>query len=576
MRNQLVLGNITCNSLPCLAHRQLSHREMSRSDYQYEPLPSAETHIRLLEILPRSDARLIPLTLRTIPLSEAAGNYDAISYTWGTFLPVHEVSVDGQRLWLRENVWRFLRHCSSTELGEKHHRNLWIDSICINQKDVPEKNAQVQRMAAIFSQARQVIVWLGKASQTSLWAELTLGRYVRMAEFMREAHGRHGTPEDGDVSLRTDIRQLMTSPYWTRLWIVQELALAHQAVIVSGTELCDLTVFLGCASLARYFFRVDETDTEDTVWRAAAKQVDQLVQRHLYRETQSAYHGLAPLVESFAAQECYDPHDHVYGLLGLLEGGHSLPIDYNIDMEVLFWQVLEVTHQQVSAMFSGARRDSYQWNLEILLEIFQLRLKDIFAHDALQHRLVHDRFAVEMKNNGRVIPPSDAQTDISTVALTSNTSVFSLVVSWYYYGDLSILVSSDLSYAKLAYVSDPLNVAFAGDIFDSSVDTREMAMSGSIRQDLVVSMREQNMTHGILIAMAEAGGSLSVGFSFRSLVELSRLSAIGNEYLQPAEKKKGEVYVSSVREWPEGFPWDEVMEKVESARASIPTNAYTL
>ncbi|KAK4508482.1 hypothetical protein PRZ48_002221 [Zasmidium cellare] len=116
--------------------------------------------------------------------------------------------------------------------------------------------------------------------------------------------------------------------------------------------------------------------------------------------TQSPFRGnrgLASLVEEFAAQQCCDPHDHVYGLLGLLGEETTLAIDYNGDMELLFWQVLTLTHQQASAVATSDRRDSYEWNLETLLDILNLRLEDIFAHQALQRRIAQDRFAVEME-----------------------------------------------------------------------------------------------------------------------------------------------------------------------------------
>lgn len=540
-------------------------------DYIYQSLPSAKTHIRLLTLLPHSNAGHIAIALKAVPLSDAAGKYDAISYAWGPSEPVYEVLVDGQRLWLQENIWRFLKQCSSTSLGDKLIRPLWIDSICINQKNVPEKNQQVKQMATIYSRAKQAIVWLGEASRTSVWADYAFERYDRMRDFLFDAYSRRKAPENNDAAVKTNLRQIMTSTYWTRLWIVQELALAHTVAFVSGTDLCDLNAFWGIGTLMSHFFQVEDTGSEDVAWKSASKQVDRLVERHFARETQSPYRGLASLVEEFADQQCKDPHDHVYGLLGLLDSkqGEDL-VDYDRDMEVLFWNVLEVTHQQMSAVASGARRDSYQWNMETLLSVLQLRLQDVFAHKALQDRMLHDRFAVEMKNNGRVIPPAKEKAEKAGLMTSPNVALFSLIVSWYYYGDLSILVSSDLAYATLAYVSDPLNEAYAGDIFGSSVDTHVMNMSDCIRRDLMTSMQYQNMTYESLVNMAKEKGSLSVPFSFTSLVELSRLSAIGNEYFQPAEQRGG-AYISRAREWPGGIPWQEVMSKAEAARASIPT-----
>ena len=40
--------------------------------------------------------------------------------------------------------------------------NLWIDSICINQTDIPEKNIQVAMMGEIYNKADQVVIWLGE------------------------------------------------------------------------------------------------------------------------------------------------------------------------------------------------------------------------------------------------------------------------------------------------------------------------------------------------------------------------------------------------------------------------------
>jgi Heterokaryon incompatibility protein (HET) len=38
---------------------------------------------------------------------------------------------------------------------------IWIDAICINQKDIGEKNVQVPLMGEIYASAACVIVWLG-------------------------------------------------------------------------------------------------------------------------------------------------------------------------------------------------------------------------------------------------------------------------------------------------------------------------------------------------------------------------------------------------------------------------------
>ncbi|KAF2162373.1 hypothetical protein M409DRAFT_58467 [Zasmidium cellare ATCC 36951] len=342
----------------------MSTQNIQTKDYEYHPLPSAQTHIRLLSLLPRSNTEPIPLTLKTVvPLNEATNSYDAISYTWDSFLPVHEVSLDGRRLWLRENIWRFLLHCSSTRLA--------------HEGDIRAGDAG----GGVVGDGESD-VFVGGACGVEV--------------------GSDGGFFEGEWAT-TGYDQSVLDPALDR-------AGAGCAVFVSGTELCDINAFFRLGTLPGQFFQVG--DHENTEWKAAAKQIDRLFERHLARETQSPFQGLASLVEEFAAQQCCDPHDHVYGLLGLLEGGQELVIDYKSDMEVLFWQVLTATHQQMSAMSPGARRDS-----------------------------------------------------------------------WYYYGDLSILLSADLTFAQLAYVSDPLNVAYAGDIFAPPVETRQFAMTERAEYD---------------------------------------------------------------------------------------------
>ena len=46
-------------------------------------------------------------------------------------------------------------------------RSLWIDGICINQEASGERSHQVKLMKAVYSNAEQVLVWLGDGGQTS-------------------------------------------------------------------------------------------------------------------------------------------------------------------------------------------------------------------------------------------------------------------------------------------------------------------------------------------------------------------------------------------------------------------------
>lgn len=58
---------------------------------------------------------------------------------------------------VRQNLYKFLKSYRQT-LKRKY---LWIDALCIDQGNIPERNHQVAQMTSIYSNAEEVIVWLG-------------------------------------------------------------------------------------------------------------------------------------------------------------------------------------------------------------------------------------------------------------------------------------------------------------------------------------------------------------------------------------------------------------------------------
>ncbi|KAH8811281.1 heterokaryon incompatibility protein-domain-containing protein [Xylogone sp. PMI_703] len=92
--------------------------------------------------------------------------YEALSYTWSSSVDQLQIRVlDEEDAWLPVTVnlssaLRYLRH-------SKNPRSLWIDAICINQKDLQERQSQVQMMADIYQSANRVIVWLGPECDNS-------------------------------------------------------------------------------------------------------------------------------------------------------------------------------------------------------------------------------------------------------------------------------------------------------------------------------------------------------------------------------------------------------------------------
>ncbi len=73
-------------------------------------------------------------------------------------MPDRHVLCNGKSLAITANMEKLLLQLCLYS-GE---RLLWIDSMCINQASVEEKNPQVSSMPEIFMGAQQLLIWLGE------------------------------------------------------------------------------------------------------------------------------------------------------------------------------------------------------------------------------------------------------------------------------------------------------------------------------------------------------------------------------------------------------------------------------
>jgi hypothetical protein len=84
--------------------------------------------------------------------------YTALSYTWGDAPADCIIELNGQPFHVRRNLWDFLDRARKADFVWY----LWIDALCIDQSTVRERNHQVALMGKMYSQAREVLVWLGQ------------------------------------------------------------------------------------------------------------------------------------------------------------------------------------------------------------------------------------------------------------------------------------------------------------------------------------------------------------------------------------------------------------------------------
>jgi hypothetical protein len=122
--------------------------------FEYDKLEE-DRHIRLLILHRRKSTDSINCTLFKVSLDRAPA-YEAISYPWGDSKEMLKIRVNGGQLEIPKNAHRILESRKSFWKPGL----LWIDSICINQGDFPEKTHQIKLMGDIYKKAFVVSVCL--------------------------------------------------------------------------------------------------------------------------------------------------------------------------------------------------------------------------------------------------------------------------------------------------------------------------------------------------------------------------------------------------------------------------------
>lgn len=216
--------------------------------------------------------------------------------------------------------------------------NLWVDALCIDQDNEEEKNQQVAKMGRIYSRAERVCIWLGEGNVSCENAMDFIDEIITLSSFDTLVG------DETSASKWNSLVDLMHCRWFSRRWVVQELALASDATLhyqdksIHWTDFADaVALFVAKFDKIKELFRYSRQFNHNPEYLGdiTALGANTLVNviSNLFRRPVKAtdkeperLSSLEALVSTLLIFEASDPRDTVYALLSIAKGDVSPPI----------------------------------------------------------------------------------------------------------------------------------------------------------------------------------------------------------------------------------------------------------
>lgn len=308
--------------------------------YVYGSLKGTK-NIRVLDIEPNEDFDApLEAKIRLTSLSDPC-KYLAISYTWrklyedGSHL-CETLYIDEHPLKVTDSLDSSLRRVRQHWISGQLHLDsapltVWIDGACIDQSNHAERSLQVSLMDRIFSSCHALIIYLGGDAQST-------GEYQLFSfpNFLYETDRRVYNMDLREYADPVDLRDCIQShalsiqhflhrPWFTRLWVAQELINGHgphTRVIVGDFSLMGdaiLSLLREVSqeqAMAPYRSAGSGTTDEQDLIAACPQPPPFFIEGRNYR-------SVLELMQKCDSLSCSDDKDRIYALLGAFKPGAS-------------------------------------------------------------------------------------------------------------------------------------------------------------------------------------------------------------------------------------------------------------
>ena len=272
-----------------------------------------DAHIRLVHLDGGTRNGALSIQVQENVKLETVSPYEALSYTWGDSKKVCRISCGSECVAITANLAAALRQLRTPD----NPRALWIDQVCINQDDVDERNKQVALMRKIYSQAENVVVWLGEDGPDDEMAFRFVPVLLSYLPPLSASHG--GVARQGLVAREAlpivgspawiALSRIFSRPYFRRSWIIQEVALARDAVVQCGPHVIDWDLLATASSYQMGQLASDAENAHDAVAAIMG----------FHRNDHGRGNNIVDALFMSYRFNCTDPRDKVFAMLGLAQ-----------------------------------------------------------------------------------------------------------------------------------------------------------------------------------------------------------------------------------------------------------------
>lgn len=262
--------------------------------------------------------------------------FEALSYTWGVGEASEKVICGGSTLPIGSNLFDALRHL---RYPTEKPRYLWVDAICLNQKDSQEKGHQIKNMFTIYTKAKRVVAWLGNGDEVTE----DLKETMRITNQLQDMGG-HGDlrlgydyPYNKEIicGIQRFLRYLYTREWFGRIWVQQEVFAARKLTLQCGNYRFHWVDMFSDPSLLHGYLDPREPSSQHDIGtpdHEESRVSQQHTRNSFYNETKSlkrlCYSNLTSFEMMRAGSEKRKALDLVEILLSTGTLGATNPLDY--------------------------------------------------------------------------------------------------------------------------------------------------------------------------------------------------------------------------------------------------------